>query len=95
MKNEPHGRSASAAPCRDNDDWAADAVEKLSITYRLTRRESAIVAIMIPGLSNKAIASSCGITVQTVKDHLKSVYAKVGVHQRTALVARVIGLDRT
>ena len=78
-----------------NDEWATDALGRLALAYRLTPRESTIVATMMPGLSNKAIASSCGIAVQTVKDHLKSVYAKVGVHQRMALLARMIDLGQT
>jgi DNA-binding CsgD family transcriptional regulator len=59
--------------------------------FCLTRREAEIVWLMASGLSNKEIAGHCGIAVQTVKDHLKHAYAKVGAHQRMALVARLIG----
>lgn len=81
-----HDAAAQAA-------WATAAIDRLALVYRLTRREAVIVAAMVPGLSNKEIATRCGITEQTVKDHLKSVYAKVGVHQRMALLARVIALS--
>ena len=60
-------------------------------TYCLTRREAEIVWLMARGMSNKEIATQCGIAVQTVKDHLKRTYAKVGAHQRMALLARLIG----
>jgi DNA-binding CsgD family transcriptional regulator len=60
--------------------------------YPLTPREAEVVWLMASGLSNKEIAVSCGIALQTVKDHLKHVYAKAGAHQRTALLAKLIGM---
>ena len=59
-------------------------------SYRLTHREEQIVELLLEGLSNKAIAQSCSITEQTVKDHLKHVYRKMGVGKRTALIARLL-----
>jgi len=46
--------------------------------------------LILHGLSNKAIAAGCHITEQTVKDHLKHVYRKMGVHQRTAAIAKLL-----
>lgn len=89
------GCSEPAAPLDDHDHgWAHARIDKLALVYRLTRRETAIVAALVPGLSNKEIALRCGITEQTVKDHLKSVYAKVGVHQRMALLSRIVGFSK-
>jgi DNA-binding NarL/FixJ family response regulator len=58
--------------------------------YRLTYREEQIVDLVLQGLTNKAIAAGCRITEQTVKDHLKHVYRKMGVHQRTAAIAKLL-----
>lgn len=58
--------------------------------YSLTERETEIVLLVLRGMSNKEIARSCSITEQTVKDHLKHAYGKVGVHQRSALYATVL-----
>jgi DNA-binding NarL/FixJ family response regulator len=60
--------------------------------YPFTERETEIVLLVLRGMSNKEIARSCSITEQTVKDHLKHVYGKMGVHQRTALCARLLGI---
>lgn len=73
--------------------WLTSAIRDIASSYNLTGRESEIVKAVILGLSNKEIASRCGITEQTVKDHLRHIYLKVGVHQRTALLARVLGLS--
>ncbi len=59
-------------------------------SYRLTCREEQILDLILHGLSNKAIAAGCHITEQTVKDHLKHVYRKMGVHQRTAAIAKLL-----
>jgi len=62
------------------------------LAYPLTRREIEIVLLLFCGLCNKEIATECSISEQTVKDHLRHVYEKTGIRQRTALLARILGL---
>jgi DNA-binding NarL/FixJ family response regulator len=52
----------------------------------LTPRELQVVALLRRGCINKEIARELGIMEDTVKKHLQSVFAKLGVHRR-ALVA--------
>lgn len=52
----------------------------------LTPRELQVVALVRRGCINKEIAQQLGIMEDTVKKHLQSVFAKLGVHRR-ALVA--------
>jgi DNA-binding NarL/FixJ family response regulator len=59
--------------------------------YSLTPREACVAELVLRGLSNKEIAARCCISELTVKDHLKHIYRKTGAHQRTALLARVLG----
>lgn len=58
--------------------------------FRLTRRERDLIGLLSEGYSNKEIANFWGISEWTVKDHVKSVYQKTGIHQRTALVAHIM-----
>ena len=58
----------------------------------LTRRELSVLRLVAHGLSNKEIASELGISTHTVKYHLASLLAKLGVHSRTEAVT--IGLRR-
>ena len=53
---------------------------------RLTPRELEILELMAQGLSNKEIATAIGRTDETVKIHLKSVFAKLEVTTRTEAV---------
>ena len=53
----------------------------------LTQRESEILAYMVSGLSNRGIATKLVIGDETVKSHLRSIYRKLGVSDRTGAVA--------
>ncbi len=57
----------------------------------LSAREVEIGHWVLQGLSNKEVAARCFITEQTVKDHLKHIYQKLGIHQRSRLFARLLG----
>ena len=54
----------------------------------LSRRERQVLALLAQGLTNQQIAERMMITTNTVKRHLKSIFAKLGVHTRTAAAAR-------
>jgi DNA-binding CsgD family transcriptional regulator len=62
--------------------------ERLS-SWDLTDRQREIVLYLIRGASNREIADHLSLTEQTVKDHLKAIYDKVGVRNRAQLTARV------
>jgi hypothetical protein len=44
--------------------------------------------LVAAGLSNETIASSLGLSVNTIKTHLKDVYGKLEVTSRTQAIAR-------
>lgn len=56
----------------------------------LTQRESEILALVVNGLSNRAIAAKLIIGEETVKTHLSSIYRKLGVSDRTGAVATAL-----
>lgn len=56
----------------------------------LTQRESEILAYMVTGLSNRGIATKLVIGDETVKSHLRSIYRKLGVSDRTGAVATAL-----
>ena len=51
----------------------------------LTTRETQIAKAVAEGRGNRDIAALLGITEQTVKNHLTSIYEKVGVQSRLQL----------
>ena len=63
-----------------------------SLVEPLTVREMEVIQLMAQGLANKQIALSLGISEHTVKFHLSSLYAKLGISSRTEAVKRGIEL---
>jgi DNA-binding CsgD family transcriptional regulator len=57
--------------------------------YCLTAREQQITQAVARGLSNQEIAAEMFLSPHTVRDHLKAVFAKVGVGSRGELVAKL------
>ncbi len=63
-------------------------------SHGLTPREQEIAYLVVQGFHNKEIASRCFISELTVKDHLKHIYQKMGIHQRADLLLRLLGISR-
>jgi DNA-binding NarL/FixJ family response regulator len=66
---------------------------RLPPSETLTAREKMIAGCVSQGLSNPEIAVELKISKQTVKNHLRSVYQKVGVWSRLQLATWVINRD--
>jgi len=66
--------------------------EKNFLPHKLTEREVEVLALLAQGLGNKEIATNLHITTNTVKRHLKSIYAKLEVNTRAAASAYAIRL---
>jgi DNA-binding NarL/FixJ family response regulator len=56
----------------------------------LTQRESEVLALMVRGHSNRAIAQRLTLGEETVKTHVRSILRKLGVADRTQAVAFAI-----
>lgn len=56
----------------------------------LTEREREVLALLVEGLTNKEIAEALFITDNTVKRHLKAIFAKLEVTTRAAAVAKAL-----
>jgi DNA-binding CsgD family transcriptional regulator len=73
---------------------AAPAVELAPLLMRawgLTPREREVARLVIDGRSSEDIAAVLFISVRTVRDHVKVIFAKVGVSRRQDLVAVLTG----
>lgn len=68
------------------DRQAADACRRLG----LTARETEVARLVCTGSSNTEIGRVLGISLRTVENHLRSIYAKAQVSSRTQLAAQVL-----
>jgi DNA-binding CsgD family transcriptional regulator len=53
----------------------------------LSRRETDVLAGVIQGLDNPAIAVQMGVNIYTVRKHLENIYSKLGVKSRAGAIA--------
>jgi LuxR family maltose regulon positive regulatory protein len=54
----------------------------------LSEREFEMVHALASAMPNKRIAQAFGISLETVKRHLKNIYGKLGVYGRDGAIAR-------
>ncbi len=56
----------------------------------LSARECEVLALVVEGFTNEQIGSELGIAYNTVKNHLRSIYAKLDVKNRTEAAAYAV-----
>ncbi len=66
------------------------AVERVIAHYALSRREAQVALCCAEGLTNIEIGEKLFICKQTVKFHMRNVFAKCGVRRRTELISRLL-----
>ncbi|MEQ8515816.1 MAG: LuxR C-terminal-related transcriptional regulator [Chromatocurvus sp.] len=88
LENQRHGADE---PGRESFPRPAENGELLQrmLAFGLSPRERDVVTLVYQGLSSTQIASRLHISVRTVDNHLRSVFEKTDVHNRTALVYRL------
>jgi RNA polymerase sigma factor (sigma-70 family) len=59
----------------------------------LTPRERDVALLAARGLSNRQIAGELGLSIHTVNNHLKRIYAKLEISSRTELAWRLQYMD--
>lgn len=89
-RRAPLRRAIAAFVTRLRRAPATDAAAAAPVAaHPLTRREHEVVMLVAEGLTNAQIAERLWISPGTVRRHLQNAFAKLGVHTRTAAVARV------
>ena len=74
---------------------ADDLAPLLMRAWGLTRREREVARLVIDGLSTEDIATALFISVHTVRDHLKTMFGKMGVSRRQDVAAVLTGRTPT
>jgi DNA-binding CsgD family transcriptional regulator len=87
-----HARARVVAACL----YAKAAGERAlpAAELALSARETQVAEAVANGCSNKQVADELGISVRTVENHLRSIFAKCGVTTRTRLAAKLRGSQR-
>lgn len=62
--------------------------------FNLTAREVEVAHLIVKGMTNPQIAHVLNISVRTVQNHLRAIYEKVHVHNRTGLATMFLSAGR-
>lgn len=62
--------------------------------FSLTRQETRIAAALVDGLTVKEIANAFGVSSETVRQHLKAIFAKTNTHRQAELVSLLVSSSR-
>lgn len=72
-------------------EWSGKRRARLARTARLTPRERDVFALLVRGLSNKAIAAELNLSPKTVEDHRANISAKTGTNGLAQLISLADG----
>ena len=61
---------------------------------KLAPREQEVLNLLVTGHSYKMIADTLGITLETVRSHIKRIYEKLQVHSATEAASKAFSLRR-
>jgi DNA-binding NarL/FixJ family response regulator len=67
---------------------------QLAAYLELTPRQSEIAQLICQGHAYKAIAQQTGISINTVRMHMRALFPKLGAHDRLSVVLHLIAADR-
>jgi DNA-binding NarL/FixJ family response regulator len=83
------GQQASELPLFTPARWS-----QLSEHLELTPRQSEIAHLICEGHAYKAIAQRTGVSINTVRMHMRALFPKLGAHDRVGVVLRMVAVDR-
>lgn len=59
----------------------------------LSAQERKVADLLLQGMSNQQISRSLGISIHTVKNHVRQIFLKVGARSRTEAVVRLARME--
>lgn len=66
----------------------------LASVFGLTPRQCQIARLMCAGLTYKSVGAHVSISINTVRMHMRALFAKLGVHDRVSLVLQLVAAER-
>lgn len=67
---------------QNNKTSENDVVKNISIKYKLGSQEEKVLNLLIQGLSNQEIADKLFVSVNTIRNHVASIYKKTGMKKK-------------
>lgn len=74
----------------DSEASNRPSADRLRVVYGLTPAEAQLTALIVDGHGIAAAAAALGISPNTAKFHLKTIFGKIGISRQAQLVRRVL-----
>ena len=71
-------------------DVRHDGTDTIRAERPLTPHEVRIVGLLAAGASYQAVADRLGVTVNTVRNYIRSIYVKLHVHTKSEAVSKAL-----
>jgi NarL family two-component system response regulator LiaR len=68
-------------------------IEELKSVPKMSQRQLEILNLVAKGFSNKEIADILGVSLETIKDHIKKILVRMGVSSRTEAASLAVNLQ--
>jgi DNA-binding CsgD family transcriptional regulator len=91
--DDDHGGDGSAADIvvTIEESSSSERLGLFALAFALTPREGELLWALAAGADTRAMARAMQLSVHTVQDHLKAIFAKTGAHDRVTLLSRALG----
>jgi DNA-binding NarL/FixJ family response regulator len=73
---------------------ASERVELFGRAFGLSAREYELFGLLATGSDTRSMARQMSLSEYTIQDHLKSIFAKTGAHDRVTVLSRALGTRR-
>jgi len=70
---------------------ASERVELFGRAFGLSAREYELLGLLATGSDTRSMARQMSLSEHTIQDHLKSIFAKTGAHDRVTVLSRALG----
>ena len=89
--DQPPASGAATIVVTIEEASAAERMELFGCAFGLSAREYELLGLLATGSDTRRMAREMSLSEHTVQDHLKSIFAKTGAHDRVTVLSRALG----
>jgi DNA-binding NarL/FixJ family response regulator len=89
--DQPPASRAATIVVTIEEASASERVELFGRAFGLSPREYELLGVLATGSDTRRMAREMSLSEHTIQDHLKSIFAKTGSHDRVTVLSRALG----
>ena len=89
--DQPPASGAATIVVTIEEASASERIELFGRAFGLSAREYELLGLLATGSDTRSMAREMSLSEHTIQDHLKSIFAKTGAHDRVTVLSRALG----